>query len=175
MGAHRPDFDLVGRHIRGPDRVGVGAGYLFVTSDDFRSRVKRRERLFRPQDLHRQDNHRLGLDRARSSRRRRGGQCRLGQGRPHAEGRAGRFRHPAYLAAAQGRFRPAQPRAARARGRRRGGRQGAVKLEPRRKPGGDGRRQGGSAQGTLPDTADRAARDHRRAPLLSGHQTQALP
>ena len=41
-------------------------------------------------------------------------------------------------------------------------------------PGDDRRRQGGSAQGTLPDTADRAARDHRRAPLLPGHQAQAL-
>ena len=134
---------------------------------------KRRERLLRPQDAYRQDFDRLGLDRARSPGRRRGGQRRVGQGRPHAEGRAGRFRHQA-VAAAQGRLRPAEPRAAQARGRRRGGRQGAVELEPRRKPGDDRRRQGGSAQGTLPDAADRAARDHRRAPLLPGHQAQAL-
>ena len=85
----------------------VGAAYFFVTSDDFRSRVESSASAYSGRKTHiAKIIDRLGLDRARSPGRRRGGQCRLGQGRPHAEGRAGRLRHPA-VAVAQGRYRPA--------------------------------------------------------------------
>ena len=154
--------------------VAVGAGYLFLTSDDFRSRVESSASAYSGRKTHiakitidwgsTAHVHLDGVEVANAA---------VGQGRPHAEGRAGRFRHQA-VAAAQGRYRPVEPGAAQARGRRRSGRQGAVELEPRRKPGNNRPRQGGGAQGTDRDAADRSSRDHRRAALLPGHQAQAL-
>ena len=117
----------------------VGAAYLFVTSDDFRGRVESRASAYSGRKT---QIAKISIDWGSTAH------VHL-DGVEVANAQWAKADHMlkaeqvdfdiAPMAAAQGRYRPAQPRAAQARGRGRGGRQGAVELEPGRKPGDDRR------------------------------------
>ena len=125
---------MVGRHFRGPIVVVVGAAYLFVTSDDFRSRVESGASAYSGRKTH---IARISIDWGSTAH------VHL-DGVEVANADWGKADHMLKVERVdfdirlwpllKGDFGPAQPRAGQAGGRRRGGRPGAVQLEPRRKP-----------------------------------------
>ena len=154
--------------------VAIGTVYFYVTSDDFRGRIESHASTLAGRKTTIADiSIDWGFDVARPSERRSVRQCRVGQGTPHAQGRAGRFRDPP-VAAAQGRPGAAEPGPAQARDRDREGRQGSAELGAGR---GAGRCRGGQAGGRarqpLRDAADRPPRSHRRQAQLPRSQAQA--
>ena len=114
--------------------VAVGAAYLFVTSDDFRSRVESGASAYSGRKTH---IAKISIDWGSTAH------VHL-DGVEVANADWGKADHMLKVEQVdfdirlwpllKGDYRPAEPRAAQARGRRRGGRQGAVELEPRRSP-----------------------------------------